>query len=98
MRIGDEVRLRVRARDVALATDEPGAMSIRNVFRGKVVEIREEPGTAFAETLVDIGGGRLRARITREAAADLSLAVGKPVYALVKSISFDRRTLAQRPH
>jgi molybdate transport system ATP-binding protein len=58
-----------------------------------VVEIREEPDTAYAETLVDIGGGRLRARITREAVADLELAVGKPVFALVKSISFDRPAL-----
>ena len=96
--IGEEVRLRVRARDVALSIEKPGAMSIRNIFSGTVVEIREEPATAFAETLVDIGGGRLRARVTREAVADLSLEVGKPVYALVKSVSFDRRTLAQRLH
>lgn len=94
--VGDEVRLRVRARDVALTTHKPHAMSIRNVFPGTIVEIREEPGTAFAETLVDIGGGRLRARITREAVADLLLEVGMPVFALVKSISFDRRTLAKK--
>lgn len=94
--IGDSVRLRIRARDVALSTQKPVGLSIRNVFAGTIVEIREEPGTAFAETLVDIGGGRLRARITREAAADLSLEIGKPIFALVKSISFDRRTLTQR--
>jgi len=57
-----------------------------------LVEIRSEDGTAFAETLIDVGGGRLRARITRKAVADLSLKVGDPVYALIKSISFDRRT------
>ncbi len=96
VRIGDDVRLRIRARDVALATQRPGAMSIRNIFEGTIVEIREEPGTAFAETLVDIGGGRLRARITREAAADLSLEVGKPVFALVKSISFDGRSVTHK--
>lgn len=93
--VGEEVRLRVRARDVALSNEKPSAMSIRNIFAGTVVEVREEPDTAFAETLVDIGGGRLRARITREAVADLALAPGNPVYALVKSISFDRRTLGQ---
>jgi molybdate transport system ATP-binding protein len=94
--IGDPVRLRIRARDIALSTQKPVGLSIRNVFAGTIVEIREEPGTAFAETLVDIGGGRLRARITREAAADLSLEIGKPIFALVKSISFDRQTLTQR--
>ena len=97
LEVGEEVRLRVRARDVALSTLRPTEMSIRNIFAGTVVELREEPGTAFAETLVDIGGGRLRARITREAAADLKLTTGKPVFALVKSISFDRRSLAQKP-
>ena len=87
----------MRARDVALTTRKPEAISIRNVLAGTIVEIRAEPGTAFAETLIDIGGGRLRARVTREALADLALEVGRPVFALVKSISFDRRARADRP-
>jgi len=86
------LRLRVRARDVTLATELPENISIRNALQGRVIEIRTEEGTAFAETLIDVGGGRLRARITRKAVADLSLKVGDPVYALIKSISFDRRT------
>ena len=90
LRVGDEVRLRIRARDVALATVRPDSISVRNILVGTVLEIAEDPDTAFAEVLVDIGGGRLRARITRDASADLNLAVGTPVYALVKSISFDR--------
>ena len=88
--MGEPVRLRIRARDVALATRRPRAISIRNVLTGTVTAIREQPGTAYAEALVDIGGGRLRARITREAAADLALRSGKRVFALVKSISFER--------
>ena len=88
--MGAAVRLRIRARDVALATRRPRAISIRNVLPGKVVEVSEQPGTAYAEALVDIGGGRLRARITRESAADLGLRAGTRVYALVKSIAFER--------
>lgn len=88
--VGAPVRLRIRARDVALSTRRPRAISIRNVLPGTVVAIREQPGTAYAEALVEIGGGRLRARITREAAADLALRAGKRVFALVKSISFER--------
>ena len=91
--IGSEVRLRVRARDVSLATERPRGISIRNILAGFVVAIEEEPQTAFAETLVDIGSGRLRARITRAAVAELALVPGKPVFALVKSIAFDRRAL-----
>ncbi len=90
---GSEVRLRVRARDVALATVRPVGISIRNILAGIVVEIRPEAETAFAETLVDVGGTRLRARLTRAAVADLELVPGKVVFALIKSISFDRRGL-----
>ena len=90
---GEEVRLRIRARDVALATAKPSSISVRNILKGTVQEIVEHPATAFAETLVDIGGGRLRARITRDAAADLGLVPGSRVFALIKSISFDRPAL-----
>jgi len=90
---GSEVRLRVRARDVAVATVRPVGISIRNILAGVVVEIRPEPQTAFAETLVDVGGMRLRARLTRAAVADLELVPGKAVFALIKSIAFDRRGL-----
>ena len=94
LQVGDLVRVRVRARDVALATIKPEGLSIRNVVTGHVAEIVSDPATAFAEILVDTGGARLRARITRQAAADLDLTQGKAVYALVKSVSFDRRGLA----
>lgn len=91
---GHEIRLRIRARDVSLATRKPEGISVRNVIAGKITEINEEADTAYAETLVDIGGARLRARVTRASVADLQLNIGKPVYALVKSITFDRRAFA----
>ena len=91
---GEMVRVRIRARDVALATRKPEGISIRNVLKGTVAQIAPETDTAFAETLVDIGGGRLRARITREALAQLAISEGSSVYALIKTISFDRRTVA----
>ncbi len=96
LKLGEEVRLRIRSRDVALATAKPQGTSVRNILSGKITEIVEDPETAFAEVLVDIGGGRLRARITRDASAELGLAKGKPVYALIKSISFDRPTSSSR--
>ena len=92
--VGREVPLRVRARDVALATQRPTGISLRNVLTGRIVALREEPDTAFAETLVDIGGARLRARVTRAAVTDLGLAPGSAVFALIKAIAFDRRALA----
>ena len=94
--IGSDVRLRIRARDVALATKAPESISIRNVLPGTVAEIVEEPHTAFAETLVDIGGAKIRARVTRSAIAALALMPGKPVFVLFKSIAFDRRAIGHR--
>lgn len=85
-----EVRLRIRARDVTLATVEPQGLSTRNVLKGAIVEVNAEADTAYAESLVDIGGARLRARLTRKAVDELGLKPGTDVYALIKSISLDR--------
>ncbi|MEM1382236.1 MAG: molybdenum ABC transporter ATP-binding protein [Pseudomonadota bacterium] len=90
---GMAVRLRVRARDVALATRRPEGVSIRNILSGQVTRVAEEPATAFAEVFVDLGGPQLRARVTRAAIAELGLAPGLTVFALVKSVSFDRRRI-----
>lgn len=94
--VGDAVRLRIRARDVALAKQRPEGLSIRNILAGEVVEVSEEAGTAFAEVLIDLDGPRLRARITRASVADLGLGPGKRVFALVKSTTFDRRAISRR--
>lgn len=90
---GDQVRLRIRARDVSLALSKPEQMSIRNCLPAVVEEVRAEPDTAFAEVLVRVGQQALRARITRQSAVELGLAPGVEVFALVKSVSFDRRVL-----
>ena len=96
--VGEHVRLRIRARDVALALAKPSNISVRNILTGTVLDTAQNPGTAFAEVLVDVSGGRLRARITRDALEDLGLAAGAHVYALVKSISFDRPVIGRVEH
>ncbi|MCP1337379.1 molybdenum ABC transporter ATP-binding protein [Futiania mangrovi] len=92
--VGETVRLRIRARDVALTLGPPQGISIRNVLGGTVIQLVEEPGTAYAEVLVDVGGGRLRARLTRLAVAELGLRTGMKVHALMKSVAFESRSLA----
>ena len=86
---GETARLRVRARDVALATEAPRAISIRNVLRGAILEIREETEGPFAFVFVDVAGQRLGARITRDARAELRIEPGREVFALLKTVSFD---------
>lgn len=92
--VGSLLRLRIRARDVAIAVSRFEGLSIRNVLQGRILDIALETETAFAELLLDIGGGqRLRSRITRASVAELELAIGNTVFALIKSVSFDRRAL-----
>ena len=94
---GQDVRLRVRARDIVLATRRPEKISARNVIEGSVAAVTEEKSSAVAEVLVDIGDARLRARVTRQAVAELALRPGARVYALIKAIAFDRRALSVPP-
>jgi molybdate transport system ATP-binding protein len=93
---GAPVRLRVRARDVAIALARVEGVSIRNQLQARVLRIDAAPAGAYAEVLLELTGSpaqHLRARITREAVATLGLDVGQPVWALVKGVSFDRRVL-----
>lgn len=89
--IGAEVRLRIRAREVAVATRRPDGISIRNVLAGTIAELVEEPDTAYTEASIDIGSARVRARLTRAAVRELGLRPGLQVFALIKSITFDGR-------
>lgn len=91
--IGQSLRLRVRARDVTLATTRPEGISARNIHKGTVLKLSPESTSAFAEVLVDIGPAHIQARITRAAVRDLGLVEGHDVFALIKSVSFDRRAL-----
>jgi molybdate transport system ATP-binding protein len=96
---GTPVRLRVRARDVAIALARVDSVSIRNQLNARVLRIDAEPAGAYAEVLLELAGTpaqHLRARITREAVANLGLSVGMPVWTLVKGVSFDRRVLGTR--
>jgi molybdate transport system ATP-binding protein len=90
--VGSSVRVRVRARDVAVALAAPEGTSIRNALRGHVRSIAAEAGP-FAELTVDLGGPLLRARVTRRSADELGLRPGLPLVALVRAVAVERRLL-----
>ncbi len=93
---GRTLRVRIRARDVALATTEPRDTSVLNVFRGRVIEIGPRRG-ASVDVAIDIGA-RLTARITARSADALGLAPGTEVYTLIKSVAVDPRSLVHAEH
>ncbi len=86
---GMRVMLRVRARDVAIATQRPEGISIRNILGGTISEMRRDSASPHVDLLVDIGEAHIRAQVTHDACRDLGLQVGLPVFALVKSMSLD---------
>jgi molybdate transport system ATP-binding protein len=87
--VGEAVRMRIRARDVAVATEAPRGLSIRNQLPGTIARLERDPETGSAELLIDIGGPRLRARLTLAAVEDLNLSEGLSVYALIKSVGLE---------
>jgi molybdate transport system ATP-binding protein len=90
--IGERIRLRIRARDVALATTRPVDVSTANILEGKLVELAQSSGP-FIEARIQIGTTHVIARITRHSAELLGLAPGKAVFALIKAASIDRRSI-----
>jgi molybdate transport system ATP-binding protein len=91
--VGVRLRLRVRARDVMIATSPPSDLSALNVLGGLVSDIGSSHG-AIVEVRLDCGGDVLIARLTRYSVQRLGLARGTRVYALIKSVALDRRSLS----
>jgi len=87
--VGRTVRLRIRARDVALAVGEPGRLSIRNRLVATVSAIAEAE-SPMVEVILDAGGTTLVASVTRDAVRSLDLCPMMPVTALIKTAAFDR--------
>jgi molybdate transport system ATP-binding protein len=90
--VGEALRIRVRARDVSIAIEEPRGISVLNCFRGRIAEIGSEPG-ASVDVRIDVAGTPILARITRHSAERLRLAPGQEVWALVKAVSLDRHSV-----
>jgi molybdate transport system ATP-binding protein len=89
---GEPVRARIRARDVSLALAHPGRVSIQNVLEATVQSVGGEFG-AIVDVELRVGATPLVARITRKASTELGLQPGLRVFALVKAVSIDRRSV-----
>ena len=89
--LGLPLRIRIHARDVALATERPRGLSIRNVLEARILRIdADEP--INVDVLLEVDGQHLRSRITRDALEELALVPGQPVFALIKSVALESTT------
>jgi molybdate transport system ATP-binding protein len=83
---GARVRMQLLARDLILATEPPRGLSVRNVLNGTVSQLASEEDGAVLVT-VGLDGEQVLARITQEAAVELAVRPGTPVWVLVKAVS-----------
>lgn len=90
--IGERVRARIRARDVSLAIQKPGEISILNVLPAQVTAIDDDTGPVVDLQLA-VGNITLVARITRRSFRELEIRTGLKLYAMVKAVSFDQRSV-----
>lgn len=95
--IGTFVRVRIRAKDVMVASTRPVGLSALNVFPGKVIELRKSGEAPEVEVDIDCNGMKVAARLTRKSVETLGLAAGMPVYAILKAVTMDKSTLAKSP-
>ena len=84
---GRLVRVRVLARDVSLALAAPAGTSIQNQLACTVESITPETHPSQVLVRLRCGTARVLARITARSAAQLELAAGRAVWALVKSVA-----------
>jgi molybdate transport system ATP-binding protein len=93
--VGAALRVRIRARDVILAVGPPAGISALNVLAARVetlVPIEE----GALEVQLRLGNERLLARVTRRSGEALGLAPGREVFAVIKTVAIDRRSLSRQ--
>ena len=89
--IGAPVRAYIRARDVMLSLQPPQDISALNVLAGRVSATQPVGNGAQVDVALDCKGAALSARLTAKSVQRLALVPGREVYAIIKSVSFDRR-------
>lgn len=86
LRIGQDVRVRVAARDVSLTLARQHETTILNIFPVFVEEIGEPEGAQLTVRL-RVNSTSILSRITRKSAESLDLKVGSQVFAQLKSVA-----------
>jgi len=84
--IGTNLRVRLPASDVMLATTRPSGLSALNIVAGRV-EAVQHTGASSAIVTVSTRAGAVLARVTRRSVAAMALDVGVPCFAIVKTVA-----------
>jgi molybdate transport system ATP-binding protein len=84
--VGQNVRLRIAARDISLTLQQQEGTSILNIFPAMVEEVVDE-SAAQVMVRLQVGDVAMLSRITRKSATLLDLQPGKAIYVQVKSVA-----------
>lgn len=84
--IGALVRVRIAAQDIILSNTRPEGLSALNILPATISALRIGDGPG-AIVQLRVGQDFLLARVTRRSVTHLGLAVGSPVFAVLKSVS-----------
>jgi len=90
--VGASVRVRLRARDISIALAEPRDLSISNRLAGTITAFAVRDGV-FVDVTISVGATTIRALVSRESQDRLALTVGQRVWALIKTVALDNRSL-----
>ena len=85
--VGRKVRIRILARDVSVATQEPRHTSIQNLLACVVDSLSADTHPSQVLLRLRCGQSLLLARITQRAARALALQPGQAVWAQIKSVA-----------
>ena len=92
--IGRQLRLRVLAQDIILATERPQNISALNILPVVVTSLRYGDGPGVAVGL-QLGDEKLLARITKRSATQLGLEQGQSCFAILKATTVARGSIGQ---
>ncbi|MDX1737977.1 MAG: ATP-binding cassette domain-containing protein, partial [Alphaproteobacteria bacterium] len=87
-KIGDSVRVRIKARDITLALKDPDQISMLNRLMGKVESITEVD-LRHAYVKIKVGNVSLMARITRKSIDTLGIKKHMPIFCLIKAVTLE---------
>lgn len=76
------------SKDVLLFKNHPHALSARNLLRATISELIPQGGSVGVK--LSCGGQQFIAQVVREAALELEMAIGMPLYAAIKASAFRR--------
>jgi len=96
LRRGQRVRVQLLARDLILALAPPVGLSVRNSLAATITDLAPDGERAWL-VFVDAGGATLMVRITDDARSALALAVGQPIWVLVKAVSLRGHVFSASP-